>query len=211
MFLAQSIRRETLKRREKMKEMVWEGEQAGKSNDEAKQVEELLQFAVAFSNTGAKSRVWDILEVATGTGKELLEAALNETKLKQMFPEGILLKYDMTKGMSRLRQESDGRWVVVVCGRANDADTVAEIRDYLQYVRLPKMAFRLLKTMGAEMVPSLVTLTAEQYAGYCEAESSAREVLKKAVDKLGLEQTAALMNVDSYSIRGCLAPPNDGV
>lgn len=169
--------------------------------DEAKRVEDALALAVKVSEKGVKSLLFDILQATVGVERDLLECALDREKLVRQFPESILRENQLIVGMPRLRYD-DRYWTLAISGCVDNE--MEEIYNYMQWVRIPKMAFQFLKAMNAESVTVLLALKEKQYDSYKDFGDLARKVLQAALDVLGAEKIATLMSVDVCALHESL-------
>lgn len=172
--------------------------------DEAKKVEDALVLAVKVSEKGVKSMLLDILHATVGVERDLLECALDREKLVRQFPESILRENNLIVGMPRLRYD-DRYWTLAISGCVDNE--MEEIYNYMQWVRIPKMAFQILKAMNSEPTMVLTALKEKQYDSYKDFGDLARKVLQTALDTLGVEKISTLMNVDVCVLQESLKKP----
>lgn len=173
--------------------------------EEVKKVKGTLDLLMEASEKGVRSLLLEIMQMAEGVEREILECALDQEKLKEWFPEGILLGRHLIDDSLRLRHERDQHWSWIICGRADNE--AVEIYNYLQLVQIPKMAFRVLEAMSTKSTMVLAALTDEQYAAYEELGDLARKVLEHSLATLGGERTAMLMKVGLPVLQESLKKP----
>lgn len=119
----------------------------------------------------------DVLELVDDEMIAMLKAAGDAEVRDELFSQEALDAGNLMDGMTRLRLDDDGHWVQVFSGAEERAAT--EVYNYLQLVRIPKVALRILQGMGELPLREINKLSLEQKEDFYELEEMAFAALKK--------------------------------
>lgn len=144
----------------------------------------------------------DVLELADDEMIAMLKAAGDVGVRDELFPKEALDAGNLMDGMTRLRLDDEGHWVQVFSGTEERAAT--EVYNYLQLVRIPKVALKILQGMGELPLREINKLDLEQKEDFYELEKVAFAALKNSEKSLGTHTMSMLMKVEPQEIASCL-------